>query len=160
MENRFQQHIISSKDLNESRSNKISNMVFSNFSFLDKYPHLNHNIKEINKIINSTTSHTLLYTLDGSIVAYVMCDIMNLKDGRKVLYIDYIFVVPQFRHAGIGKKMLTYTFNTAKQNNLSGVMLTSDSQDQYVYNWYLDYGFMPDVLLRTYNRHEILYKAL
>ena len=37
-------------------------------------------------------------------------------------------------------------------------MLTCDSENEPVQNFYLMRGFMPDLILRRYNKFDVLYK--
>jgi ribosomal protein S18 acetylase RimI-like enzyme len=132
--------------------------VFYNFRELTNFPNLKHNIKEIMRTIKSTKSTIIFFMNAGKVVGYLLGEIMKLNDSRNVFYVSYIYTSPQFRGKGIASRLLTTVDNFVAKNNLDGVMLTCDSQDEYVYDFYSNKGYMPDLVLRTYDRYEVMFK--
>ena len=83
---------------------------------------------------------------------------MNLNDGRNVFYVTYIYTSEQFRNKGIASKLLEKVDEIVGKNNLDGVLLTTDIEDNITYEFYLKKGFMPDIVLRTYDKFDVLFK--
>jgi ribosomal protein S18 acetylase RimI-like enzyme len=133
-------------------------MVYINFEKLSQYPQLKHNRKEIMRLLKSDDVVVYLYLVNKKIAAYMVGEIMKLNDGRHVFYISYIFTAVKFRNKGIASKLMNVIDEMTNKYGLDGVMLTCDSEDRAVYDFYLKRGFMPDMLLRTYNRYEVMYK--
>jgi ribosomal protein S18 acetylase RimI-like enzyme len=132
--------------------------VYHNFRELVNLPKLKHNMKEIMRVIKSKNSTIIFFMNNDKVAGYLLGEIMKLNDGRSVFYVSYIYTSPQFRGNGIASHLLTTIDNFVSQNNLDGVMLTCDSQDEYVYEFYTKKGYMPDLVLRTYDRFEVLFK--
>ena len=85
---------------------------------------------------------------------------MDLADGRRVFYISYVFTSKPFRNKGFASKMINYVEALAKEFHFDGILLTCDTENEEVYNFYLSRGFMPDLVLRQYKKHDVLYKGL
>ena len=135
-------------------------MIYNNFHDLSKYPKLLHTTDEISKLLNSNDTLFYVYMYNNKIAGYVLGKAMVLNDGRQVFFISYIFVAKQFRSKGLGQFLLLYIQQLAITLNLVGIMLVCDTEDQLVYEWYLKNGFMPDLYLRRYEKHDVLYKQI
>lgn len=134
------------------------NTIFNNFKELVQYPKLKHNINEIMRVIKSPRSVIMFKMYKGKIIGYLLGEIMNLTDGRNVFYITYIFTSPHFRGKGIASELMKTVSNIVVQQSLDGILLTCDSEDTDVYSFYEKRGFMPDLVLRTYDKFEVLFK--
>lgn len=134
------------------------NTIFHNFKELAQYPKLKHNINEIMRVIKSPRSVIMFKMYKGKIIGYLLGEIMNLNDGRNVFYITYIFTSPHFRGKGIASDLMKTVSNIVEQQALDGILLTCDSEDQEVFSFYEKRGFMPDLVLRTYDKFEVLFK--
>lgn len=150
-------HII--KQINKNKCNKLINLIYINFIHLND-PELMHNKKEITRLIISSLTKICFIILNKKIVAYLIGETKELNDGRKVFYINYLFTAKQFREKGFAGSLLKYIDKYAKQKYYDGIMLTCNTEDQKVYNYYLMKGFMPDHILRKYNKYDILYKQI
>lgn len=135
-----------------------TNIIYSNFQELSHFPQLKHTRNDIHKLFKSEKTIVCLYIVNKKIGAYMVGEFMKLADGRNVFYISYIYTSPQLRNMGIASKMMQIIFDFKKEYNIDGIMLTCDIHDKLVYNFYLKKGFMPDIMLRNYSQHEILYK--
>lgn len=157
----LQLNIINKDQLASSNLNYLIESVFLNFNDIVT-DELNHNIPEITRILRTQNVQVYLYTMNENntqkIVAYLIGEIMNLNDGRKVFYITYIFTVDSFRKMGLASKLIDESEKYVKQNNLTGILLTCDTHNKSVYNFYLKKGFMPDLILRNYKRHDVLFR--
>jgi len=151
--------IVSKKKLDSSKLDKFIDVVYNNFIEIADTQILDHNKNSIKNIFRSDTAQVYLIIINNKIVSYIVGKIMTLNDGRKVLYIYYLFTSIKFRKYGLASKLLEIADNVCSKNMLDGIMLTCDSQNDKVYNFYLKKGFMPDLLLRTYGRYEVMYKS-
>lgn len=149
---------VSKTKLKNSDLNNLINTIYINFYDLSKYPELKHSKKDITDLLLSDNIQVYFYIVKKKIAGYMIGDIMDLNDGRKVFYITYIFTAKQFRRNGIASKLLDYIQDKVNVYNLDGIMLTCNSENTKVYDFYLNKGFMPDLLLRRYTKYEILFK--
>lgn len=151
--------IISPTKLKTSNVNKLSKMIFKNFKQLENYNELNHNMKEIMRLLKSDNTQLFLILRDKKIIAYLIGELIKLKDGRNVFYVSYLYTAENFRKNGHAKKLMKSVFELSKKNNLDGIMLTCDTENAKVYNMYLMMGFMPDMILRRYSKYDVLYST-
>jgi ribosomal protein S18 acetylase RimI-like enzyme len=151
---------ISSQDIINRKTCNLDNMIFNTFINLSNIPELKHNIMEIKKILNNPRVQFYIYMIDNMIAGYILGETIVLNDGRHVLYITYLFTAPKYRNHGIASSLLTYAEQYVINKNLNGIMLTTDTQNLKLFNWYLEKGFMADTTLRNYGRYEVLYKII
>jgi GNAT superfamily N-acetyltransferase len=142
------------------KSNNLNSMLYINFLEIGAHPLLNHNRKEINRLIHSPDAQIYFYLINSQIASYLVGEIMKLNDGRMIFYITYLYTSKKFRKHGLATKLMQFAEKIALEKNLDGMMLTCDTENSYVYNYYLLKGFMPDIQLRTYNKYDVLYKIL
>ncbi|ATZ80474.1 N-acyltransferase [Bodo saltans virus] len=153
-------HIYIAKDIKKTESIKLANVIYNNFIELSKYEQLSHTKPELERLITSPESLILLMIVNKKIAGYMIGEIKSLNDGRVVFYISYIFTSKLFRGKGIASKLMSHVEKYSKKNNCNGILLTCDTEDDYVNNFYLMKGFMPDMVLRRYDKYDVLYKSL
>jgi ribosomal protein S18 acetylase RimI-like enzyme len=147
--------------INKLRNSNLGNFVdalYTNFYHLSKFPELKHSKPEILNLLMSDNVQVYFYIVNGKIVSYLIGEIMNLNDGRKVFYITYILTAKNFRGNKYATRMMEQVEKIVNENNLDAIVLMCDTENSYVYNFYLAKGFMPDLLLRKYTRFEVLSK--
>lgn len=71
--------------------------------------------------------------------------IRTISDGVSICYIQDILVRPRYQGLGIGKKLLSFVLNSAKE--IRQLFLTTDAADTYVTDWYQRQGFEPNETL-------------
>lgn len=150
--------IINKKNLISNKLDIFANIIYNNFLSIANESALDHSITSIHRILKSKEVQIFLILIDKKIVSYIVGKIMILNDGRKVLYISYLYTSPKFRKYGFASKLLEISDNVCKQNMLDGVMLTCDSENKTIYNFYLNKGYMPDLILRTHSKYEVMFK--
>lgn len=150
-------HIIRNVTLKNSK--KIVDMVYNNFLELCEYPELKHTKNEITRLVTSKNSKIIFIIVKNKIVAYLIGEIMDLVDGRNVFYINYIYTAKNFRKQGFASRLMDYIDELVKKFNYDGVLLTCDTENDTVYNFYLTRRFFPDLVLRQYKKHDVLYKS-
>jgi ribosomal protein S18 acetylase RimI-like enzyme len=153
-------YIVTKNDVLAMKSDRLQMMIYTNFINLAANPQLNHNMQEINRLINSPTAQIYFYLVNNKIASYLVGEVMNLNDGRAVLYITYLYTGKNFRNKGIASKLMKFAEQVASQNSLDGLMLTCDTEDQGVFEFYQLRGFMQDFQLRTYGKYDVFYKGL
>lgn len=141
------------------KTHKLDYVVYTNFENLVQYPKLKHTYDEINNMFNSPNTYMYVCMEDKNMVGYVICSIMILDDGRKVLFVNYIFVAKSHRSSGIGNMLLTHINKIGNISHLDGIMLICDTEDKKVCDWYARHGFMLDVHLRRYEKYDVFYKT-
>lgn len=136
----------------------LTDVVYENFIYLKDVPNLSHSRRAIYEVLTSSKPQIYLVLVNGAIASYLIGEIVKLKDGRGVLYITYLFTADQFRSHGYASKLMAVADDISKRNSLDGLMLTCDSENIKTYDFYMKKGFMPDMLLRTYQKYEVLFK--
>ena len=74
------------------------------------------------------------------------------------MYVTYLYTSSQFRNKGFASKLLNTAEHIKNTKHIDGIMLTCESTNKKNYNFYVNKGFMPDILLRTYDKYEVMYK--
>lgn len=151
-------YIVSQKQKQLHKLTYFCDTIYNNFKELTRYQNLKHNKKEIMRIIKSPQSVIIFKLYKGKIIGYVLGEIMKLNDGRTVFYVTYIFTSQIFRSKGIASELMNKITKIVDEKNLDGIMLTCDSENFEVYSFYEKRGFMPDLVLRTYDKFEVLFK--
>lgn len=150
-------HIV--RNITKENSKKLIEMIYFNFVELADYPELKHTPLEIKRLVTSQKSKIMFIIVKGKIAAYLIGEVVELVDGRRVFYISYIFTSKLFRKRGFASKLIEYVENLTKQFSYDGILLTCDTENEEVYNFYLTKGFMPDLVLRQYKKHDVLYRG-
>ena len=78
--------------------------------------------------------------IGGEVKGYVFCDI--IKEGKgNTLYIDDLCVDPECRCMGIGKALMDYALEYAKEKECSFIMLNVWEFNKTAIKFYENYGF-------------------
>lgn len=147
-------------NFNKPNVNMFIDLVFEHFIDLADYPDLKHTRDELYRLIRSENMKGYLVYHGKKIIGYLLGEIMILVDGRKVFYISYMFVAPSFRKHGIASQLMEFSREFANNAGFDGLLLTADSENQKVFDFYLKRGFMPDLVLRKYAQHEVLFQPI
>jgi len=151
-------HVV--KFVDPNKCHKFVTTIYKNFIDLANYPELKHNIRELTRLVTSKDAKVYLIVVNNKIAAYLVGEIMKLNDGRRVFYISYLYTSKLFRKKGFGTKLMNRVEAYSKDFSLDGILLTYDTEDTQVNNFYLMKGFMPDMLLRKYDKFDVLFKKL
>ncbi len=148
--------------MNENKSNldKFVDCVYDNFIDLRFDERLKHTKEEIKRIMMSKTLMFDAYYVENKIVAYIICESIKLNDNRNVLYIYYLYVAPKYRKKGIGRKLLDRAIEYGYKNKYDNVMLTCDTENTKLKEFYEINLFMPDMQLRRYDKHDVYSRVL
>ena len=151
-------HII--KNINTSNCKKLIHMLYTNFIELKNHKHLFHTKDELTRLVLSKDTMVLYLMDNGKIISYLVGELKILDDGRQVFFINYVYTAKKFRGKGTASYLIEYVKKICTDNNLSGILLICDTENEKVHNFYLTRGFMPDLVLRRYDRHDVLYKKI
>ena len=136
----------------------MADIMFNNFSYLTEFPHLSHNKKELKKILKLEDNLCFLVYDNDKLVAYLVGDFKTLNDSRFVYYISYFYVLENYRGNGLGSQILKMVINRCKKLGMAFVLLTCDTYDPKVVNFYKKHGFVKDPILGTLasERHMVM----
>ena len=101
------------------------------------------NFNEILKNILQNNNHNIFLYLDNSDnilgALTLLIEQKFIHNGKCVAHIEDFVVKQEFRSQNIGKDLMNYAINYAKQNNCYKVILDTDSK---LVNYYRNYGFV------------------
>lgn len=145
-------------DKNYFADNLVSftNIVYNHFIDLAGHDNLKHTVNDIKKLMESDNFKGYIAKYNGKyIVGYVLGEIMHLNDGRDVYFISYLYTVKNFRNNGIASKLIDLVKNSMKKQFIYTIMLIFDTSNNKLVNFYMKKGFMLDMILRRYEKHDV-----
>jgi GNAT superfamily N-acetyltransferase len=136
-------------------------IIYNNFIELSNEDKLMHTKQKIEENLKSDSSIIILMlNNDKKIIGFLTANIMMLDDRRKVIFITYIYVAETQRNKQLGSELLNKAEEVGKQNNCLGCMLIFDTHQINLVRFYENRGYMLDINLRRYERHDVFYKIL
>ncbi len=136
-------------------------VIYNNFIELRNENRLMHTKQKIEENLKKDNSIVIIMLNDDKkIIAFLTANIMMLDDRRKVFFVTYIYVAESERNKKLGSEILTKAEHIAKQNNCLGCMLIYDTHQINLVRFYEDRGYMLDINLRRYERHDVFYKII
>lgn len=149
--------LIEVKHLDISHNKNIfMNIIFNNFIDLVNYPYVKHTRQDIQNLLSSEQMIGYVAKYAEKIIAYMFGEVSQMPDGRNAYYLSYIFVAPKYQHLKIGSLMLNKIINHCRHYGIPFIVLTCDTEDTKVMNFYKKFGFILDPLLRNGKRHDVL----
>jgi ribosomal protein S18 acetylase RimI-like enzyme len=136
------------------------NIIYNNFIELNENPKLMHNKEKILESLQSPNAVLIIAMNKKTMAGFVMGEIIELHDRRQVLFISYIYVAQSMRSNGLGGELMTIAENFALNNKCLGVMLIFDTHNSNLVRFYEKRGYMLDINLRRYERHDVFYKVV
>ena len=101
------------------------------------------NFNEILKNILQNNNHNIFLYLDNSDnilgALTLLIEQKFIHNGKCVAHIEDFVVKQEYRSQNIGKDLMDYAINYAKQNNCYKIILDTDSK---LVNYYSNYGFV------------------
>jgi Acetyltransferases len=70
------------------------------------------------------------------------------KAGDSLFYMERLAVLPEFRHDGLGKKLMDFVFQYLKKEQGAKVSIGIINENTILKKWYQDYGFVETALKR------------
>lgn len=132
------------------------NVVYNHFIDLSNYENLKHSTNEIRKLLNSDNFRGYIIKYNNKyIVGYILGEITHLNDGRDVFFISYLYTASNFRKHGIASKLMDRIKADMKKQFIYTIMLICDTNNSKLVDFYMKKGFMLDLLLRRYEKHDV-----
>ena len=148
------------QELKKQKKEVLVDIIYNNFGDLNDEPKLNHTPEAIMKTLNSKEVVLLLFIENGKIGGYLLGEVMILEDGRKVMYVSYIFVAKNLRTSGVGTQLLQIISKIATDKYCDGCMLIYDTTQKKLRRFYDRNNFMLDFQLRRFEKHDVFYKLV
>lgn len=87
--------------------------------------------------LNNKKRPMYAFIVDRKIVGYYSLALQDNKECE----LNNLCVLPQFRHKGIGEKLLLHSFEAAKNLNCSRMNIGIVEENQLLKKWYESFGF-------------------
>ena len=92
--------------------------------------------------VSDARSHEFVACIDGNVVGYlILNEMLDIIKNIKIYHVDYVCVDPDYRGKKIGKAMMDYIINYAKENGGSRIELTSNPTRVAAHKLYENCGF-------------------
>lgn len=131
-------------------------LIYRHFINLIKFPYVKHTKQSIYELLSSDNLFGYIVKNDKKIIAYLFGEYQQVKDGRNVYYLSYVYVSNNYRNKHIGSLLMKLLITHCKKIGIPFIILTYDSYDKKLTLFYKKLGFIVDPVLRNGNRHEIL----
>jgi ribosomal protein S18 acetylase RimI-like enzyme len=151
--------ILRKEDLKHQNLTLLVNTIYNNFIELADIPALSHTKTTISANLYKD-SILILCMLDDKICGYLLGYYTTLPDSRQILFINYIYISKRFRSKGLGRQLMLMAVDDASEHKVDGIMLIYDTDNVYVDNFYKKLGFMLDVNMRRFHRHDVFYRVI
>lgn len=145
-----------SKCINSNAINVLSETVYKNFIDLKNYSELNHNIKEINRILKSDNFIGFHVYYNSKVIGYILGEVIITSDGRLSLYVNYLYVARAYRHHGLGKKLLLALIDKCEYIGSKFIMLTCNGTNLRLIQFYRKFGFNLDPIQTSIRPYVVL----
>lgn len=135
-------------------------VIYNNFKDLANNPILMHNKKDINDVLSSLYFFGLFIFIDGKLMGYLIGEEKLLDDQRYVYYISYIYIAEKIRYMKYGSMLMDLIEKHVKSKNIAHIVLTCDTSNKKLVNFYEKKGYIIDILLQTHSKHNVYSKKL
>jgi len=133
----------------------LTSIIYNNFLYLENYPDLMHNKNDIFKTLTNNDNFSYFIFLTNKLIGYLIGDFRTLLDNRFVYYISYLYIAKNYRRRNLGTNLMKLIINTCSNIGIKFILLTCDTFDIDVINFYKKFGFTDDVVLSNKNRHQV-----
>ncbi len=154
-------HILTYNDILKQKDLSLFvDTIYDNFIHLSSELKLSHTKENILKNLLSPNSIIIIMIDNNKITGFLTGNILELEDRRRVFFISYIYVAENQRNKKLGTKLMKLAEKIGNQYKCIGMMLIFDTHDKVLVNFYENIGYMLDINLRRYERHDVYYKTL
>ena len=87
--------------------------------------------------LNNENRPMYVFVVEGNIVGYYSLALQKNQECE----LNNLCVLPQFRHQGIGEKLLLHSFQTAKDLGCLKINIGIVEENQILKRWYESFGF-------------------
>lgn len=150
---------VSFKDIQKDIKN-FTVAIFNNFIELTRHPYVKHTKEEIRRLLESEQLFGYIVRYRNpenitKIIAYLFGETTTLPDGRNAYYLSYIYVSPNFQHKKLGSLLMKKIIYHCQHFGIPFIVLTCDTEDTKVMNFYKKLGFVSDPALATGKKHDV-----
>jgi glucosamine-phosphate N-acetyltransferase len=125
-------------------TSKTCDQLIELYNYFEENKELNYeNFNDILKKILQNNNHNIFLYIDdinnilGAIT--LLTEQKFIHNGKCVAHIEDFVVKKEYRSQNIGKDLMNYAINYAKQNNCYKIILNTDTK---LVNYYSNYGFV------------------
>jgi ribosomal protein S18 acetylase RimI-like enzyme len=136
------------------------NTIYNNFADLTDNPTLMHNKNEIRNLLLSPHFIGLFLFDNNKLIGYLVGEEKFLNDGRHVYYISYIYVTVKMRTKKLGSLLMKNIEQIIKQKKIKYIVLTYNTSNKKLTNFYNILGYNIDLILETNSIHNVFSKNL
>lgn len=133
----------------------IVNAIYNNFIYLTEFPELQHTKNDIMKLLQLDDKLCYLLYLNNSIIGYLIGDYRTFPDNRYGFYVSYLYIAKKYRKHGLGKMLMNKIINKCRNQGTKFIILTCDTNDTNIVNFYNKLGFKIDRSLGSNKRHNV-----
>lgn len=149
----------SGSNLKNKDMRKFVEVIYRNFEHLKNFSEVKHTREEIMRVLTSKTSMLLVATYQGSIVSYLLADLVGYNK-RLFMHIYYLFTSPSYRSNGVATFLINSIQQYADVFDASALSLTYDTYNLKLRKYYRSNGFRMDSELRSGQRFDMLVKLI
>lgn len=94
---------------------------------------------------------------DGEIIAWVLCDVFNMKTTKPEMFLQYIVINPKFQNQGFGKRILNELFSSTEKYlnvNPTNYFCYINLRNYPSQKLFLEFGFSFDTINSDYYRAQ------
>ena len=91
--------------------------------------HTQYKIEDLTKYINNENSYGFIAKLNDKIVGFATAYMLLKPDGRKVLYLDTIDVMPEYHGKGYGTELISFACEFGKSINCYKMYLITNKSN-------------------------------
>jgi len=146
-------------DLIKNDVRKLRDVIYKNFEEIADIEELKHTSSEIYRLLVSNMSVSLFAVSNKQIIAYIIAE-LNEINNKRILHINYLYVVPSYRKKGCATKLLNIIYKYGKEYRADMLSLTFDTFNKQLERFYLDNYFNYDSQYRSNQRYDILIKKI
>jgi GNAT superfamily N-acetyltransferase len=146
-------------DLIKKDVRKMIDVIYKNFEEIADVQKLKHTSNEIYRLLVSSMSVSFFGISNKKIIAYIIAE-LNEVNGKRLLHINYLYVVPSYRNKGCATKLLNIIYNCGKEYRADILSLTFDTFNKKLERFYLDNYFNYDPKYRSNQRYDMLIKKI
>jgi len=139
----------------------MSKIIYINFIELEGEERIGHGIEEIRELIKDRGNVSFFLTDRGDrVIGYMIGKREEMKDGRLVYYLSYIYIMERYRNMGIGGRMIEYLIEYIGGMNIKYIITTS-KKGSIGERLYKRKGFIRDRMMEVKNeKFEVLVRYI
>lgn len=155
-------NILYSKDIKNQDLTLFVKLIYNNFIELTEEEKLMHTHEKIEENLRADNSVIIIIKdkKTQKMIAFLTANIIELDDRRLVFYISYIYTAESYRKNGLGTELMDLAEKLARTHKCNGVMLIFDTHKPNLVRFYENRGYMQDINLRRYERHDVFSKII